>query len=134
MTSPYLQKPRRELDEVVHGHAAPCPEKDSSEIREQIDALKSWDFFAGSEWYILCVSALVVGAVLAAALTLPDPEIAQYMNEEPSAEGIYDIAPAAGPPATESYVNGSQLNHSVKYGSDPFDQVLPESQTLTPME
>lgn len=134
MTSPYLQKPRRELDDVVHGQKPAVEGEESPTVQENSESFRTFDFFAGSEWYILCVSALVVCAVLAAALTIPDPEIAQFMMKEPDPEGFYDMAPAAGGPGGTAAEQGVQLNHSATFTNDPFDQVLPEGSVLTPTE
>lgn len=126
MTSSYLRKHRRELDEAL---------KERGMNRDSV-GMPYWDEPDGvstkssglgeSGWFVLGISALLICGVLIAALAMPDP----YLVERGTSEDIFDIAPASG--ATNQ--TGNRYKHVIPYLPDPGMPSVPQAGTLQPVE
>lgn len=95
MSSPYLSKPRRSLDEAradrARGHAhGPDVLDDMTGGRSRhVSRLR---VSRGGAWYGLGVGAILLGGVLVAMMAVSDPQIAG----EPDPSAVIEISPAAG--------------------------------------
>lgn len=90
MSSPYLSKPRRSLDEAradrARGHSH-GPAISVTPARHRTPGLSR-----GGAWYGLGMGALLLGGVLVAMMAVSDTQIA----EEPDPSIVIEISPAAG--------------------------------------
>jgi hypothetical protein len=100
MTSPYLHKPRRTLDEAeadrARGHGAEAVSRlgDAGDGSPRLGYRSERGRPAlGGPWYALGIGAILVGGALAGMIALSDPRVAT----DPSPDAVIEIAPAAGP-------------------------------------
>jgi hypothetical protein len=105
MTSPYLEKPRRELGQAIKDCGI---NRSDFGFRPQNARFNSTQSGPGSmgrssnqrqsrslNWVIAAFCLLIVSAAVLIANTSPDQRVAQ---EEPNPDSVINIAPAAGGP------------------------------------
>ena len=105
MTSPYLERPRRELGQALkdcgmnRSDFGFHPQNAKQHSRTPTNPWPQTSFpgrtqSRSSIWAIAACAILIASAAVLVATTLPSQQVAQ----EPNAEDVIDIAPAAGGP------------------------------------
>ncbi len=95
MTSPYLDKPRRELEQALRDCGRSHDAVGGARIAHHARYAGIRSMTRGS-WYIVYVATLLATGAIVATFGLPIAQLAQ----QPNPNGLSDIEPASGPSAT----------------------------------
>ncbi len=126
MTSPYLRKPRRELDDALKERGLDRVSIGMPDSSDRTDLSPQSSGMGESGWFVLGISALLVCGALIAALAMPDPRIATQTD----VEKVYDVSPAAGPASS----TGNRYKNFIPYLPDPSMPSVPQAGTLKPLD
>lgn len=126
MTSPYLRKPRRELDDALKERGLNRGSVGMADGAGGPGASPKGRGISESGWFVLGISALLICGALIAVFAMPDP----YVTYPLEAERVNDIAPAAGPSAP----TGNRYRQVIPYLPDPGMPSVPGTGTLQPQE
>ena len=91
MTSPYLDKPLRELEQALRDCGRSQDAVGGARTIRNARKAGLGTILNGS-WYIACAAVLLVTGSVLATFGLPTSQLAK----QPDPQGLYDIEPAAG--------------------------------------